>query len=68
MTTVAQSTYNDLRCTSYSKSRARYCLAYGRYECKNPQCAQRACGLHVVRNDQGIYCPRCSGPVRASKH
>jgi predicted nucleic acid-binding Zn ribbon protein len=57
----------ETRCTSYSKSRARYCLAYGRYECRNDQCAHRACGLHVVRNDRGIYCPQCSGPVRTSK-
>ncbi len=78
MTTVAQSTENDLtsaelraadlRCTSFSKSRARFCLAYGRYECKDPRCAHRSCGLHVIRNDQGIYCPQCRGPVRTTKH
>ena len=67
MTTVT-ATENDVKCTSFSKSRARFCLAYGRYACKNDQCSHRACGLHVVRNDLGIYCPRCSGPVRASKH
>ena len=65
---VAQLTETDTRCTSYSKSRARYCLAYGRYECRSAQCAHRSCGLHVIRNDQGIYCPRCNGPVRTNKH
>ncbi len=62
-----QDSENDTRCTSFSKSRGRFCLAYGRYECKNAHCGHRACGLHVIRNDQGIYCPQCSGPVRASK-
>lgn len=58
---------SDTRCTSFSKSRDRFCLAYGRYECKDPDCKHRSCGLHVIRNDQGIYCPQCSGPVRTSK-
>jgi hypothetical protein len=75
MTTVLQSrpkpeskpepTY--VRCTSYSRSRARYCWAFGRYECKDKDCSHRACGLHVIRNDQGIYCPTCKGPVRTTK-
>jgi hypothetical protein len=68
MTTVAQLTEPETKCSSYSKSRARFCLAYGRYACKSGQCAHRACGLHVVRNDAGIYCPQCGGPVRTSKH
>ena len=65
--TVVQLTETDSRCTSFSKSRDRFCLAYGRYECKNEHCGHKACGLHVIRNDQGIYCPQCSGPVRANK-
>jgi hypothetical protein len=65
--TKPQAAETDTRCTSFSKSRDRYCLAYGRYECKNAGCGHRACGLHVIRNDQGIYCPQCSGPVRANK-
>ena len=69
--TAAQSSEaiaNEIRCTSYSKSRSRYCLAYGRYECRSDDCDHRSCGLHVVRNNLGIYCPQCGGPVRASKH
>jgi hypothetical protein len=68
MTIIAQSTESDLRCTSFSKSRDRDCLAYGRYECRSRHCGQRSCGLHVVRNDQGIYCPHCGGPVQTNKH
>jgi hypothetical protein len=73
MTTVEQApdkagSANDLRCSSYSKSRARFCLAFGRYACKDMQCRHRACGLHVIRNERGIFCPQCSGPVATAKH
>ncbi len=71
MTIVQSSTLTDAtdyRCASYSKSRDRDCLAYGRYECSRTDCAHRSCGLHVIRNDEGIYCPRCGGTVRTSKH
>jgi hypothetical protein len=73
MTSVLQSSEapespETARCASYSKSRSRFCLAFGRYECKDIACGHRSCGLHVVRNHEGIFCPRCTGPVRTSKH
>jgi hypothetical protein len=68
MTILAQPEETDLKCLSFSKSRARFCLAYGRYECKQSQCKHRSCGLHVIRNNEGIYCPQCGGPVRTAKH
>ncbi len=58
----------EQKCTSFSRSRDRECLAFGRYDCRDDRCGHRSCGLHVVRNTAGIFCPHCGGPVRVNKH
>jgi hypothetical protein len=66
MMTVEPFTTDD-RCSSFSKSRDRICLAYGRYVCPDPGCRHRACGLHVVRENRQLCCPQCGGPTEAAK-
>jgi predicted nucleic acid-binding Zn ribbon protein len=65
--TISESIDVQQKCASFSKSRERSCLAYGRYKCRSAHCAHRSCGLHVIRTDEGISCPQCGGPVAARK-